>query len=341
MKSEEVGLVIGKFMPLHQGHLALLDFARSRCRRLVVLVGARPGEPIPGPLRLEWVREAIGRHSSVAVEYTEDDLPDAPQSDREVSRVWAGYLSKRFPEAGTIFSSEPYGDYLAGHMGIRHVPFDPDRRAVPVSATDIRQNPLRHWEYIPTHVRPHFVKKVCLYGPESTGKSMMAEQLARSFGTAFVPEMARVLFPDRMPSLEAEMQVIAESHAREINRMAPMADRVLFVDTDHLTTKIYWQDMFGRTPRFEPWIAEANRHDLYLLLDIDVPWVADPLRESGHLREDHRRRFRDELDRAGVEYVVISGGWAERRRRAEQEVVGRWPELGGQLINNQTGICAP
>src|SRR5512137_2758917 len=113
------GLVIGKFLPLHDGHLALIRFAAERCGRLTVLVGARPDEPVPGPLRLEWVREACAPYPAVVVDYCEDDLPDAPQSDRGVARAWAAYLKKRYPGVGAVFSSERYGDYLAEDMGIR------------------------------------------------------------------------------------------------------------------------------------------------------------------------------------------------------------------------------
>jgi len=324
----KTGLVIGKFMPLHNGHLALFDFARERCGKLIVLVGAKKGEPMPGPLRLEWVKSALASNPAARVDYTDDDLPDAPHSDRTVSKAWAEYLKRKYPEVNVIFSSEPYGDYLAEYMGIRHQPFDPDRERTVISGTAIRANPLKHWNSIPAHVRPYFVKKVCIYGPESTGKTVLTENLARRFGTVFVPEMARVLLSDRMPVDEAEMQAIDESHAREILARAPQANKVLFVDTDHLTTKIYWEDFFGRTPEFAPWIAEANRYHLYLLLDIDVPWVADPLRECGDRRQQHMGRFRRELEAAGAEYELVSGGWEERQRRAEEAVLKRWPEIG-------------
>lgn len=337
MRQATTGLVIGKFMPPHNGHLALIEFARQRCGNLIVLVGARPGEPIPGPLRLEWLRSLADGNGRVRVDYTEDDLPEAPAADRRVSRAWADYLRRRYPDVDVVFSSEAYGGYLAEFMGILHLPFDPGRKAHAVSGTAIRENPLRHWGHLPPPVRAHYVKKVCVYGPESTGKTVMTERLARRFNTAFVPEMARVLFPDRMPAHEGEMRAIAEAHAREIVKTAPQADRVMFVDTDHLTTKIYWQDMFGRTPDFEPWICQANRHDLYLLLDIDVPWVADPLRESGQRRGEHLARFRAELEAASAEYVLIGGGWEERQRRAEEEVVGRWPELKGRTQENKGG----
>lgn len=339
MRQATTGLVIGKFMPPHFGHLALIDFAARRCGRLVVLLGARPGEPIPGPVRLEWLRSLADGNGRITVDYTEEDLPQAPRADRRVSRVWADYLGKRYPDADVLFSSEEYGAFLAEYMGILHVPFDPQRKTIPVSGSGIRRHPLAHWDYLPPPVRAHYAKRVCVYGPESTGKTLMAERLARRFGTVHVPEMARVYLEEnndnRLPVEERQMAEIAEAHAREILKRAPLANRVLFVDTDHLTTKIYWQDFFGRTPEFEPWIAEANRYDLYLLLDVDVPWVADPQRDCGHKREEHMGRFRAELEAIGAEYELIGGKWEERQRRAEEAIVGRWPELRDQLSDNR------
>ena len=323
----ETGLVIGKFMPPHNGHVALVKFAAGRCDRLIVLVGARQGEPIPGPLRREWMRQVFSGHPNISIEYTDDDLPDSAESSRSVSKAWAEYLLGRFPGVSVIFSSETYGDYLAEYMNIRHVPFDPGRKGVAISGREIRANPLKYWEHIPEKVRPFFVKKVCVYGPESTGKTVLTEYLARYFSTAFVPEMARVHLGDRQV-VEPDMPVIAGLHAREILARVVEANRILFVDTDHLTTRIYWRHFFGRALEFPGWIHEANTFDLYLLLDIDVPWVADPQRYSEDCREEHMNQFRRELDNAGIEYVTVRGSWEERNRAAVWAVLDRWPELG-------------
>lgn len=322
----ETGLVIGKFMPPHTGHIELIRFAAGRCDSLIVLVGARKDEPIPGLLRLEWMRETFSGQGNISVEYTDEELPDSAESSRTVSRVWAEFLRERFPGVSVIFSSETYGDYLAEYMNIRHESFDPERKSVAISGREIRAHPFRYWEFIPEKVRPYFVKKVCVYGPESTGKSVMTEYLARYFSTIFVPEMARVHLGDK-EVVESDMPVIAELHAREIMARIPAANKILFVDTDHITTKIYWRHFFGREPEFPAWIHEANSFDLYLLLDVDVPWVADPQRYSENCREEHLSQFRGELDDAGIEYVLVRGSWDERNSTAVKAVLDRWPEL--------------
>jgi len=188
----ENALIIGKFMPVHTGHLAMIESATRLASKTHVLLGALEGEPIPGPLRYSWLKEAVASLGVVETHYTEEDLPTAAESSREVSRVWAAWLKKRFPAIDLIVSSETYGEYLAEYMGVAHFAFDPERVSVPVSATMIRDAPWRHWDRIPLPARPYFAKTVCVYGPESTGKTVLSEKLAARLGASWVPEMARL-----------------------------------------------------------------------------------------------------------------------------------------------------
>ena len=91
------GLVIGKFIPLHKGHEALIKFAATQCDELIVLLGVKKDEPVSGHLRLKWLWETFRYDQSIHIEYTDDELPDSPVSSRDVSKVWADYLSGRFP----------------------------------------------------------------------------------------------------------------------------------------------------------------------------------------------------------------------------------------------------
>jgi nicotinamide riboside kinase len=79
-----------------------------------------------------------------------------------------------------------------------------------------------------------------------------------------------------------------------------------------LSTVVYCDHYFGRCP---PWIVEAaaeRRPNLYLLCDIDIPWVEDGIRDRGHAREELQRLFREAIERSGVPAVVIKGDRDER-----------------------------
>ncbi len=322
------GLVIGKFMPLHKGHEALIRFAALRCDELIVLLGVTEGEPIPGHQRLKWLWETFRFEKNIRIEYTDDPLPDAPVSSRDVSLVWAAYLAKRFPAVRVIFGSEQYVGFLAQYMGIEHVFFDVARTSVPVSGTLIRKTPYACWDFLSSAARPYYVKKICIFGPESTGKTVLAERLAAHYKTLFVPEVARHIIDDAGGSVTYEIiERIGPAHAQAIIENTAKAQRFLFVDTDIEITRLFSDYYFGKVPRFAPWIDSANTFDLYLFLEIDTPYIEDPQRDSEHMREEFRKRLFDVLESKKADYEIISGSWDERFHRAVAAIEKRWPAL--------------
>jgi NadR type nicotinamide-nucleotide adenylyltransferase len=134
--------------------------------------------------------------------------------DPEAWAFWIAAIRAVHPAAvDVVFSSEAYGAELARRLGARHVAFDPERTRVPISATQIRADPLAHWQFIPPPVRPYFVRRVALVGAESTGKTTLAQALAAHFGTVWVPEFARAYLLARGGVTEQDMHVIAQGQA--------------------------------------------------------------------------------------------------------------------------------
>ncbi|MEN7546315.1 AAA family ATPase [Rapidithrix thailandica] len=315
--SLSTALVFGKFMPLHQGHIAMIDFAANHCERVIVLVCAQDFEPIPGPQRLQWVQQTFKNHPKVMVEYTEVQLPYSSESSRSISEIWSRYFTERYGNQIThVVTSEKYGDYVAEYMDIRHVLFDPQRRQQPVSATLIRQNPFTHWKYIAQAARPYFARKVCLYGPESVGKSTMTVQLAEHFQTCYAQEMGRILVQDSTDCSIEDIRKIPEAHAKEIQLQLLNANKVLFCDTDLHTTRVYARYMFGHTLDVKDWIEQVNQYDLYLFLDTDVPFVQDGTRLGAHCREELKRLFIKQLEAHEIPYHWIRGNWDQRFEQA-------------------------
>lgn len=152
----KTGLIIGKFMPLTKGHIALIDFGIANCDELIVAVCSLKKEPIPGDLRYGWVKKYYKGNSKVRVEHITKELPTSSESPRERAKLWCGYLKEAFPEVNIVFSSEPYGQYVAEFMDAEYKIFDIERKAVPISATKIRENPCMYWDYIPDVVKPYF-----------------------------------------------------------------------------------------------------------------------------------------------------------------------------------------
>lgn len=313
------GLILGKFMPPHRGHQALVDFGRRFVDRLTVLVCTLKKEPIPGDLRHAWMRELF---PEADVLHVTDEVPSDPSEHPDFWSIWQRLIRKYVPQGPDfVFASEPYGARLAEILGARFIPMDPSRDMVNISASRIRQDPMAHWDYLPDCVRPYFVRRVCVFGPESTGKSTLARELALRLGTVHVSEFARGLLDARQGRCDYEdIPVIARGQVAAEEALARQARRVLICDTDVLTTTIWSEVLFGTCPPEVAAEAERRTYDLYLLLDIDVPWVQDGQRYLGDRREEFMKRCVHALESRRRPTVRIRGTWTERMDRALQAV---------------------
>ncbi|OUJ75290.1 AAA family ATPase [Hymenobacter crusticola] len=155
--------------------------------------------------------------------------------------------------------------------------------------------------------------RVAITGPESTGKSTLSRQLAEHYGTAWAPEYARVYLDAHGPAYTlADLEEIARGQLAAEEVAVAHAQRVVFVDTDLLVIKIWAEHAFGSCPA---WILQQlaqQRHDLTLLLNIDLPWEPDPLREHPHMRDYFYKVYQQELRKLGIPFAEV-GGTGEQR----------------------------
>lgn len=156
------------------------------------------------------------------------------------------------------------------------------------------------------------MKRICLHGPESTGKSTLGTRLAAHLGCEVVPEYGRAYCEANGTDIGmAELLHIAQTqdtmNRAAAERGAKLGVGYVLFDTDPLITAVWAEMMFGeRDAWFDTFTGMA---DLYLLLDIDLPFIDDGLRV--YASAEQRRRFFDlckaELERRGVRYATISG----------------------------------
>lgn len=313
------GLILGKFLPPHAGHEYLVRFGREFVERLTVLVCSLRREPIPGELRYGWMRELF---PDVRVRHVTDDVPQEPSEHPQFWDIWRELVLREADgPIDYIFASETYGRRLAAEVGATFVPVDVERTQVPVSGTAIRTRPLANWSYLPECVRPYFVKRVCLFGPESTGKSTLARDLAARFQTQYVAEFARGWLDPKQGVCEAaDIPIIARGQMAAEDALARRANRVLFCDTDPLLTTVWSDVLFGGCPEWIRAAAHARRYDLYLLTDVDVPWVDDAQRYLPHRRREFFERCQSLLVAQGRPFHVVRGTRDERFRSATAAV---------------------
>ena len=165
--------------------------------------------------------------------------------------------------------------------------------------------------------------RIAVYGPESTGKTLLAEKLAAHFHAPLVAEYARERWDQQGAlGLEDMLPVAREQWRREDEAAARTAASagIVICDTDALTTML-WSDLLYGTcpPELRRGAEERCRHyALYLLLDIDVPFAPDPQRcfPDPADREKCLRIWRGALERRQLPFVEIRGDWATRERAA-------------------------
>lgn len=297
----KTGLILGKFYPPHKGHQYLIDFARKYpgISKLYVVVDRTPNETIPQAHRVSWLKEMF---PDVDVRPLGDmnwqDPSEAP-SEEEFWEQWRTSLKNAVPEKiDYCFNSEQYGWRLAEELDAVNIPVDQGRENFPISGTKMREDPFAQWEFLPNEVRPYFTKKVAIVGAEATGKSTLANKLAKHFNTVAVPEYARIFLeslaqkePTRETNYE-DIELFADGQMASETSLTSKANRLLICDTDPITTSVWSNTLYGQVPQPVKDMADEADYDLYLLAKADVPWVPDVHRQwEDESRENRRRAF--------------------------------------------------
>ena len=164
-------------------------------------------------------------------------------------------------------------------------------------------------------------RRVLVTGAESTGKSTLCQELARTYRTSWCPEYLREYFQQRQGKLTRDDQVtIARGQARLEEEAVRRASRVLFVDTDALLTCVYFEHYFGYVDPVVSRMADEEHYDLILLLHPDVPWVEDPQRDLPVGRVRIHDRLREEMKRRGMRWTDVRGSWGAREQTAKDAV---------------------
>ena len=305
------GMVLGKFLPPHKGHEYLINFAAKFVDELTVVVGTLQAEPIPGEIRFEWIKQLF---PNLNVVHLTDENPQYPEEHEDFWNIWKSSLERVLPcQPDYVFASEDYGLKLAEVLEAEFIPCDPGRNIMPVSGTAVRDEPFENWQYLTAPVKQWYLKRVCIVGPESVGKSTLTSNLAQHFDTNFVPEYARTFLEMKNGELSFEdLSKIAQGQASSQKSLESQANKIIFTDTDPLTTSIWSEFLYQKCDHSIYQLAEKFDYDLYLLLDVDVPWVEDVVRYLPENRKDFFELIEKKLIQNHRNYRVIRGDWDER-----------------------------
>lgn len=164
--------------------------------------------------------------------------------------------------------------------------------------------------------------KIVLYGPESTGKTTLAKQLAQHYKCGWVPEYMREYLEakwerEKRTVSKEDLVPIAKGQLELERKIAEKSDTLLICDTNLLELKVYSEYYYnGYCPGFIKREATKNNNSIYLLTYIDNPWEEDILRDRPNNRAEMFCIFEAELKKHNFPYHIIKGNMDERFNNA-------------------------
>jgi HTH-type transcriptional regulator, transcriptional repressor of NAD biosynthesis genes len=331
-KPTHLGLVVGKFAPLHLGHEWLIDQAAEQCDRLLILSYSNPefDRCLPDTRR-RWLATRFPTHQSIVIDapwLTREcnnrctpvrPLPSNASSDDEQQHFLAWLLRDVLNIApDTFFCSESYGPRCAEVLTnlLRHpvksIVLDQHRVHVPISATKIRANPDGQREWMSKEVQAAFVERVAVLGGESSGKTTLTAALAAYFETAWVAEYGRELW-DRQSGVltQTDLLKIAHEQIRREEAALRLANQYLFCDTSPLTTAGYSGWMFDRLDGELAALAERP-YDAIVLCRPDFPFVQDGTRRDETFRLQQHVWYQQRLAQFPTPILEVTNSISDR-----------------------------
>lgn len=304
------GLVIGKFMPPHKGHEYLFRFAKQYCENLTIVVDCLEEQTISPELRKEWIEELITGVNVIALK---DFMPQDPSKVENFWEIWKNTLYEVAGKPDVLIASMDYGWELSRQLECEFVPLDIARQSIPISSTDIRSNPFMYWNFIIESARGYFLKKICFIGPESTGKSTIAKNLAQQLNTVYIPEYAKVIIEKQKNKFyEKNVKEVAYAQIRTEKALERMTNKIMLCDSDVITTMAWSKELFDHIPTELEDIAKSQKYNKTFLFFPDTPWVnaehrnvADSSSLDFRLKMFHN--MEDLLKKYNREYEVVYG----------------------------------
>ena len=311
-------------MPPTVGHFNLMNFASFvGTERARVLVCTQPGEPFAVE-RWQAMNNASYRVNGADVLHLHRKLEQDP-SAVGFWPMWQKILLDYGVKPGDyIVSSEPYGQTLADLTDTTFIPYDPARELHYTKATEIRKDPLSHWEDILPEFKKYLRTTITVFGAESTGKTTLSKDLARRTAGTWLFEWARPYLETVGPDINIDSMIaIWEGQRAAQKHIANTPDEPFVIqDTDLFSTVGYWEQphwakTLGPVPRNLVEDAISLKSDLYIITRSNIPFEQDPLRYGGDHRESPDEFWIGIAKHYDLPYVVLGEKTLfDRSRRA-------------------------
>jgi HTH-type transcriptional repressor of NAD biosynthesis genes len=320
--SKTHGLTLGKFAPLHKGHQLVIETALSETDEVSVIIYDVPETTsIPLNVRSNWLRKLYPQVKIIEAWDGPTEVGDAP----EIKRKHEKYIIEKLKISGIthFYSSEFYGEHMSIALGAANKLVNPSRDIIPISGMKIRENPFLYREYISPVVYQDLITNVVFLGAPSTGKTIIARQLADEYKTVWMAEYGREYWEknqvQRRLSLE-QLVEIAEEHLKRENQLLYQANQYLFTDTNAITTFMFSQYYHhaASTRLIELANLAQSRYDLVFLCDNDIPYDDTWDRSGDVSRKVFQKQIIGDLLARKIPFFVLSGNLETRVEKVKR-----------------------
>lgn len=289
--------ILGKFYPMTQGHLRMIEYyaKKEEYDKVYVFVCYTIGETMPVDMRFSWVERATKDIKKVEVKYILEQLGssnDGRESDYNVSKTWAKWLKKQYPEITHFGGSEPYVQMMADSIDIEYDLYDIDRNITPISATMIRSDihKYRHMLAIP-EMYDEYVFRIAVVGLDSCGKSTLVRWLSSQFECEVVHEYGRDYCAIHAEPNNGKDNFIGMNGLEEITYghhklvIASVRNawkkkiKLVLVDTEHYVTRGFAFRYFNRDNKYIKDACNFQHYDGYIYCDL-LPLEDDGTRRN-------------------------------------------------------------
>lgn len=338
LTGKHIGVFFGTFAPAHLGHYQNIIQAKRETDSCLVIVSGYPGDR--GDLvglslqkRFRYMRELFAEEENVYVACLDETniarYPDGwtdwlVQAQNLIAQTCAHPEKKISWYVGEPEYEKELKERTTNNVRLL------DRADLPISATEIREHPLAHWNYITRPFRRHFSTNILVMGSASNGKTTMVRDLARSFGAPFTLEYARQYEEEsniRDEELRAHDFHYLASGMFESNRKTIQSaanNGLFFADTDVMVTKVYAEHYLDKehydilSPTYDL-LIQRQKWDLILVIPPMSPYVNDGTRDMGYSDIESRwrmhTRFVQEVKNNGLEdkMHIIYGDYCDKK----------------------------
>lgn len=336
LKVYDSAMVIGKFMPLHKGHKRLIEFARFQSHVTTVLVLGHKNEFIPLKLRKKWLDEEYNNVPNMYiydVEYDESKLNSSSESDLKSSIEWADYLMYYIKLHGidVIIGSEKYVQYMAEYLGIDYIIYDEERKHINISATEIKRDVIKNWDYLAPASKRYFAKHVCICGTESTGKTTVCREMEDKYEyVTMIPEIGRCLVGNAITCTEKNLRDVFDVHNTLLKKVIfDPPTPIIIWDTDNITTLSYFKFLFERDMHYFLDIPTANK---YFFFESTIPYQKDVTRLDKNVALELRNSHLKMYNKFNIEPTIVD---RLRKETVENYIKETMNEISKKISGNE------